>query len=248
MLQSRTYTPVGATFLGAPVGDGYLTRTRRQVSSSTPQAEDAKTPDNWYDWVMTLFPEYVTRPFADHHMEMWDWGQKIEAHKKPNAFVGIWGRGGAKSSTAEMLTIYLGAKKKRNYCWYISETQDLADKHVDSIAGMIEESNMSRYHPSMARKAVGKYGQAKGWRRNRLHCGTDFLIDALGLDSGARGSKYKHNRPDFMVFDDIDDILDTPVGTKKKSKLIKSSLLPAGSATCGVLMIQNLIILNGVLD
>jgi len=150
------------------------------------------------------------------------------------------------SSTAEFLAINLGARKVRKYGWYISLTQDLADKHVETIGALLEDENFAKFYPAMSQRAVSKYGQAKGWRRNRLICNNGFVLDALGLLGAERGTKYLDLRPDFMVGDDLDDVLDTEKTTEKKLAVLRKSIYPAGSADCALLMIQNMILENGI--
>ncbi len=73
-----------------------------------------------------------------------------------------------------------------------------------------------------------------------------FTLDALGLDVAARGVKVDDQRPDFIVFDDIDELHDSPHATRKKIDTLTKSLLPAGSKDVAVMGIQNLIIPHGV--
>jgi hypothetical protein len=44
----------------------------------------------------------------------------------------------------------------------VSETQEQADKHVDSIASLLESERIAEYCPAMAHRMVGKYGSSKG--------------------------------------------------------------------------------------
>jgi hypothetical protein len=202
-------------------------------------------PADWESWLAALFPSYTSQPFADRHRELWDWGWAIESGERPAPFVAIWPRGGAKSTSAELLTVAIGAMQKRRYAWYICETQDQADKHIDTIASMLESKQATNYYPEMSTRKVGKYGNSRGWRRNRLRT-EHFTIDGMGLDSASRGAKVEDARPDFMIFDDIDGKLDAPGTTDKKIATITTSLLPAGSNDLAVLAIQNLIIRDGV--
>lgn len=140
----------------------------------------------------------------------------------------------------------LGAEKKKKYCWYICETQAQADQHVDSIAAMIENPFISYYYPSFAERKIGKYGNVKAWRRNRLRCGNGFTVDGMGLDSAKRGSKVEEQRPDFIIIDDADGKHDSIVQTEKKIATITTSILPAGSWDMTVLGVQNLIIPDGI--
>ncbi len=211
---------------------------RRRVLAFTP-------PTDWLPWLTAIFPSYVSAPFAQRHRQLWDWGWAIERGARPTPFVAIWPRGGAKSSSAELLTVAIGARQKRRYAWFVCETQDQADKHIDTIAGMLESKRVESYYPEMATRKVGKYGNSRGWRRNRLRT-EHFTIDGMGLDSASRGAKVEENRPDFMVFDDLDSKHDAAATTARKIETLTASLLPAGSNDLAVLAIQNLIIPNGI--
>lgn len=203
-------------------------------------------PEAWEPWVRTLFPKYVKHPFAPRHEELWEWAWLIEKGVRPDvAFVAVWCRGGAKSTSAELLTVSLGVRGKRKYGLYVRETQDQADGSVGNIATMLESRSVERHYPEHADRRVGKFGNSRGWRRERIMTAGGFTVDAMGLDTAARGAKVDEDRPDFIVLDDIDGKLDTPATTAKKIALITTSILPAGSEDCGILAIQNLIIPDG---
>jgi hypothetical protein len=217
-----------------------LERRRR-----APPTEDTP-PTDWHNWLLYLFPSYISAPFADRHVELWAWGWSIQTGIRPRPFVAVWPRGGAKSTSAELLTVALGAREQRKYAWYISGVQDQADKHVETIGSALESATVERYYPDLARRKVGKYGNSRGWRRNRLRSASGFTIDALGLDTASRGAKIEEQRPDLMILDDIDDKLDRPAATAKKIATITSTLLPSGAPGLAVLAIQNLLLPNGV--
>jgi intein/homing endonuclease len=145
------------------------------------------------------------------------------------------------STNAEAAAIRLAAKRVRKYAWYISSIQEKADQHVDTIGAMLEDSQTNKYYPDLSDRAVNKFGNSKGWRRSRLRTASGFTIDALGLDTGARGAKIDEQRPDLIIVDDVDDLFDTFKTTQKKIQVLTQSILPAGSIDCAVLFIQNLI-------
>jgi hypothetical protein len=206
------------------------------------KAVDVVAPEHWRDWLITMFPRYVSAPFAPRHVEFWEWTDAVTPASAPDPFVAIWPRGGAKSTSAELGVTYLGATGKRRYCWYISSTQDKADGHVDTIAALMESDEIDRYYPKMAERKLGKYGNSKGWRRSRLRTASGFTVDSLGLDTGARGVKVEDQRPDLIVLDDVDELHDSFSTTQKKMETITKSVLPAGAnGNTAVLFIQNLI-------
>lgn len=203
-------------------------------------------PEQWDQWLYTLFPKHFTAPFAKRHIEFWNWVDGIQAGVRPAPFVGVWGRGGAKSTNAEAAAIFLASKKVRKYCWYISSTQDKADQHVSNIGAMLEDSQVNKYYPKLSNRALNKFGNSKGWRRERLRTASGFTIDSLGLDTGARGAKVDEQRPDLIIIDDVDELFDTFKTTKKKMDTLAKSILPAGSIDCAVIFIQNLIHVDSI--
>ena len=127
----------------------------------------------------------------------------------------------------------------RRYGLYICATQEQADDHVGTnVAGLFEVIG--------AQRLVGKYGHSRGWRRNRVWTADGFAVDALGLDTAARGAKLDDTRPDFMIIDDIDQDHDTELLVMKKMRSLTRKLLPAGSGDLAVLGVQNLVHEHGI--
>jgi hypothetical protein len=198
-------------------------------------------PDDWQEWCQTLFPKYFSAPFAQRHIELWQWFESITLDNYVKAFLAFWGRGGAKSTNAEAGAVRLGATERRKYILYVSSTQEKADTHVANIAGMIEKDQFGKYYHKMSMRAKGKFGNIKGWRREHLQAANGFSVDAFGLDSGLRGIKIDEQRPDVIILDDIDEKFESPKVTLKKMQVITDTVLPSGSKNCAVLFIQNMI-------
>ena len=208
-------------------------------------------------WLTRVFPAYVGARgdelpdeadalFAPHHLEFWRWLWAIEQGDRLGTFVGIWGRGEAKSTSAEAAVAALGCRRRRRYVLYVSGTPDQADDHVGNIAGMLESSGVARWYPEMGDRLVGKFGNSKGWRRNRIRTSTGFTVDALGLDTAARGVKLDDQRPDLLVIDDVDAHDDSPQVVQRKIDALTKKLLPAGAPDMAVLAIQNLVHRDGI--
>lgn len=186
-------------------------------------------------------------PFAVHHQEFWEWVWALEKGAVPPAFIGIWSRGGAKSTSVEMACVAVGARKSRKYILYTCETQQQADDHVQNVGTMLESSVVEQYYPELASRELNKYGNSKGWRRNRLRTASGLTIDAIGLDTASRGIKMDEDRPDLIILDDVDDSSDNAKTTiPKKITALTQKILPAGSEDCAVLAVQNLVHPEGI--
>lgn len=194
--------------------------------------------DDWAQWLFGNFQGVATEGLSDRHIRLWEWLAALRPGSRPNPRVEVWPRGGAKSSTAELGCVWVGAKNSRRFALYVSETQEQADKHVQSVASLFESIGFDR--------ALGRYGHSKGWRRNQLRTANGFNVAAYGLDAATRGVKLDQYRPDLIIFDDLDSQNDTNRTIEKKIDAITTAIIPAGSVDCAVLVIQNLIHENGI--
>lgn len=211
------------------------------TSQLTAQPKDfAQDTEDYANWLNSKFPHVASKPLAERHHRLWRWFDALKVGQKPRPRVEPWPRGGAKSSTGELGVCYIGCKQSRKFVLYVSETQDQADRHVQSVGTLFEKIGIGR--------SLNKYGNSKGWRRNQLRTENGFNVEALGLDTASRGIKLDEFRPDLIVFDDIDNQHDTPKITAKKAATIKSSIIPAGSSDCAILFLQNLIIAEGIVS
>lgn len=206
------------------------------MSAAEHPEDEERPPDlatGYEQWLKENFGHVATKPLSDRHKRLWEWFQSLTPGEKPKARIEVWPRGGAKSSTTELGVPFIGSRLTRRFVLYVSETQDQADRHVQAIAGYFEQLGIER--------AVGRYGNSKGWRRDQVRTRTGFNVAALGLDVASRGIKLDQFRPDLIVFDDVDNENDSPKTIEKKVRAIKNSIIPAGSSDCAILFVQNLI-------
>jgi hypothetical protein len=208
----------------------------------TEQTHAAFPELEWRHWLITLFANHFNRRFAAHHDHLWDWLWTIQLGQppEPGAFIAIWPRGAGKSTNAEAACACFAARLTRRYGLYVSGTQAQADKHVQSVAAMLGADGVDIYYPDAARRKVNKYGHSLGWRRNRLHTESGFVLDALGLDVASRGLKAGDQRPDFLIIDDVDSKHDTASEVRRKIEVLTHTIIPAGSKDLAILGIQNL--------
>lgn len=206
----------------------------------TQSQASAKVPPTWQARIRAMFKNYIWNEFSQPHIELWEWENAITLESNPDPFIAIWPRGRGKSTNGEMAAVDLGARDVRNYCLYVSETQDQADKHVETIRIMMESAEIAKYFPKIGKPKISKHGN-KSWQRKRLTTENGYTVEAVGLDKAVRGHKIDWARPDLMVFDDIDNKDDKETAVKKKEDTITKSILPAGSPNCAVLFLQNLI-------
>lgn len=215
-------------------------KAREKVEQYRAKAGRFPAPLEWPARLKAFFPDYLWHAFSEAHRELMTWENAITPTSTPAPFVAIWPRGRGKSTFAEMAAADLGARGNRTYCLYISETQDQADKHVATIATMLESEHVQAFYPDVGRPKIGRNGSRR-WNRQILRAANGFVVEAIGLDKAMRGHKVDWARPDLMILDDVDGKHDTEFAVKKKIATLTTSILPAGAANCAVLFVQNLI-------
>ena len=211
---------------------------------------------HWRTWLPAVGPHTFTGSFATFHEEFWDWywrlvwkrkrGESISADEQ--AFLAIWARGFAKSSSVEWAAIAEGALIGKGYVLYVSGTQALADGHVQSIRERLESDEVIRYYPKLGAPKVGRHGNQFGWRQDFLITSGGWAIRPIGLDVGVRGGRVGDLRPTLIIFDDVDDHSDSPLVVHNKLETIARSIIPAGTANTVILGAQNLIHRNSVFN
>lgn len=188
---------------------------------------------DWEQWLKVYFPHVASKPMAERHILLWEHAESLTPGIKPLPYLAFWGRGGAKSSSLELIKARLCVTLKRRFGLYVCDTQDQADRHVQSVAALLETIGVER--------SVNKYGSSKGWRRDQLRTANGYNLAGIGLDVASRGIKLDHYRPDHIDLDDIDNLTDSEETVDKKIATLTGSILPAGSVDCAVIMGQNLI-------
>lgn len=223
-------------------------RARAALQKRTRPYRDKAKPErhDWRAWLALIFGAFVRGPYAEFHVEFWQYVFGIELGAYVRPLVTIWPRRAGKSTSSEVAAAVVGALRTRRYVLYVCATQAQANDHVQNIAALLESQVFAAYFPATARRKIGKYGHSKGWTQSRLRTEDGFTVHAIGLDGAARGIKIEGDRPDMIICDDLDELHDTPLTTTKKIDTLTKSILPTGSDNTAVIFAQNLILQNGI--
>lgn len=193
----------------------------------------------WLEWQRRYFPHVATAEPAPYHAEFWEWIQALTPGIAPPAFVGCWFRGAGKTTTVELGVTYAGANLKRRFALLVGKTQADADERVKAIGEHFTDIGI--------RNATNDLGYSLGWRADQLRTENGFNVVGVGLDKAIRGIKLGKYRPDWIIFDDIDDREDTPNTIKKKVRAITDKILKAGSVDLAATFVQNLIFKGSIM-
>lgn len=155
-------------------------------------------------FVSYYFPHYCTDadtgeiiPSAHFHIQA---AKKIRSCRNLRALF-EWARGLAKSTHMDiMIPMWLKCQKKReiNVMVLVGKSQDNADTLLGDIQAELQYNK--RYIHD-----YGKQYNAGDWQEGKFVTADGCAFFSLGRGCSPRGLRYRNNRPDYIVIDDLDD-------------------------------------------
>lgn len=193
-------------------------------------------------FVQYYFPHFAKCPCGKFQIQA---ANKVLNTKNLKA-VFKWARGHAKSTHLDiMIPLWLKCQKQReiNVMVLVGKSQDNANTLLADIQAELEYNQ--RYINDF-----GKQKNAGNWTEGQFVTQDDCAFFARGRGQSPRGLRYKENRPDYIVIDDLDDdeLVENEARVSKMVDWVKEALFGALDGGRGrFVMVGNLIGKNSVL-
>ena len=194
-------------------------------------------------FVSYYFPHYCTDkttgkviPSAKFHI---DAAKYIKGHHDMRA-VFKWARGHAKSTHMDvMVPMWLHCQKEReiNVMVVVGKSEDNAQTLLGDIQAELQFNQ--RYIADF-----GEQYNAGNWQDGQFVTRDETAFFALGRGQPPRGLRYRENRPDYIVIDDLDDdeLCQNDSRVRKITDWVKEALFGTFGAQGGrFIMVGNLI-------
>lgn len=152
------------------------------------------------------------------------------------------------SSNSWLAPILEAALLGNGYCLYVSGDQRRANTHLGNIVNILTSDAIKKEFPGLSSPKKGVTGQTKNWRQEFVQTESGYVLHAVGLDVGVRGTNVDFQRVSLIVLDDVDDLGDTPASAQKKLEILTKSIIPTGTASTIIISAQNLIHEFGVIN
>lgn len=108
-------------------------------------------------------------------------------------------RGHAKTTLVKLLLVWMLCFSQKRFLLVISSTEEHAINILRDVIMMLEESNMVAIFGSWTATVEVKQNAEKIF----TYQGRRVVLKAVGVGGKVRGSNQGHERPDFMVFEDV---------------------------------------------
>lgn len=200
-------------------------------------------------FVNYYFPHYTTDPKTGKHTDCAPFhisaARKIRAERNLKA-VFKWARGHAKSTHMDiMIPLWLKCQETReiNVMLLVGKSNDNANTLLGDIQAELQYN----------RRYIHDFGQqynAGSWEQGRFVTADGCAFFALGRGQSPRGMRYRNNRPDYIVIDDLDDdeLCENEARVSRLTDWVKEALFGTLDGGRGrFIMVGNLISKNSVL-
>ena len=220
------------------------------IHAETPANKKARIKrllDNYNSFVLYYFPHYVTNkntgkitPCAKFHT---DAANTVRKNKNLKA-VFKWARGHAKSTHFDIfIPLWLKALKQLHVMVLVGKSEINANTLLSDVQAELQFNQ--RY--------IADFGQQYNlgsWQDGEFITKDGVAFFARGRGQSPRGLRYRSNRPDYIVIDDLDDdeLVENEARVTKLTNWVKEALFGALDGGRGrFIMVGNIISKNSVL-
>lgn len=207
------------------------------------QARIERARKDYAYFVNYYFPHYTTDTKTGRHTESAPFhiaaARKIKAERNLKA-VFKWARGHAKSTHMDvMIPLWLKCQKVReiNVMVLVGKSNENANTLLGDIQAELQYNK--RYIHDF-----GEQYNTGSWEQGRFVTADGCAFFALGRGQSPRGVRYRNNRPDYIVIDDLDDdeLCENETRVNKMTDWVKEALFGALDGGRGrFIMVGNLI-------
>jgi len=172
-------------------------------------------------FIKYYFPHYCIFEPADFHIAA---AKKVRKNRNI-ALLAAWGRGLAKSVTFDILIpVWLWANSDLKVMLLVGNTEAKAKKLLSDIQAEFESNQ----------RLINDYGKQVShgnWADGNFITSNDCAFFCIGMGQSPRGARHRQFRPDYIVWDDLDDkiLCKNPRRVKEMAKWIVEDLMPCGS-------------------
>jgi len=193
--------------------------------------------------VKYLAEKYDNRkPIPPFHLEMWD----LCCSDNPKVAIAAPRKHAKSTAITHAYILAMMLLKEKSFCLLVSNTESQASEFLISIKSELEDNEQLR-------KDFGIQAFMKETETNIIVLmagGHKFRIQAKGSEQKVRGIKWRNQRPDLIVCDDLeeDEQVLSPERREKFRKWFMNALLPCGSDTCWVRVVGTILHLDSMLQ
>jgi len=161
---------------------------------------------------------YFNKPYSVMHKELFQDIHRMKRSPHGLHLARASPRESAKSTTVDIgQTLWHIANQSKRYIMLCKDTGPQANLELGGVKDeLTTNSYLKRDFPEMC-------GEGKKWKESEVITRNGIMVQAVGAGMKLRGRRFKHYRPDLVIFDDIENLENT--GTQEQREKLKKWLM-----------------------
>ena len=173
-----------------------------------------------------FFPHHLKMDTPDFHREIY------QIYESPARKIAMGApRGHAKSTLTDLVYLsWVIIHQKAKFILLVSDTYSQATLFMEALKAELEENDkLKSFYGSM---------QSKNWSEDEI-IANGIMIKCLGAGMKVRGLKFRENRPDLIIVDDLEneDLVNSKERREKLERWFNGALLPSMDVEGRIIMI-----------
>lgn len=210
-----------------------------EVGASVEQIQAAAAAD--LDFLAALaMPQVFTYAFPPVFLSVWDWlvDHVTKERTFPQLALGL-PRGFGKTTLLKLFLLRIILFTQRKFILVICAKGQLAENIISDVMDMLEEENIRRVFGDWR---VGEIKDTQALKKFGFR-GRNITLAAIGAQASLRGLNIKNERPDVIVFDDVQsrECADSEVQSAAlESWMVGTAMKTKSPKACMFLFIANM--------
>lgn len=197
---------------------------------------------DWEFFCKYYFPRHFSKPLGRLHRQMADdFTEALAAGEQVHEVIAFPREHGKTTWVSLALVLYCILFRKRMYIILLAQEHSQAKDYLADIKAELEDNE--RVHED--------FGNLVGtpWQATEIKTATGIRVKPLGARMKLRGRKERHQRPDLIIADDLEDIVTAQNETERESRKtwVKRTVLRAGTDNTVFFFVGNKIHNDGVI-
>ena len=197
---------------------------------------------DWIFFCRYYLPRHFNKPFGRLHLELFnDFSEALAAEEQTHEVVAFPRYHGKTTDVSLACVLYAALFVKRLFIILLAQEHSQSKDYLSDIKSELEDNP----------RIIEDFGDLVGtpWQATEIRLANGVRIKPLGARMKLRGRKERHQRPDLIVADDLEDIVSAQNEAEREARKtwVLRTVLHAGTDNTAFFFVGNKIHNDGVI-
>jgi predicted phage terminase large subunit-like protein len=196
---------------------------------------------DWIFFCQYYLPRHFNKPFGNLHLELFDdFSAALSAEQQTHEVIAFPREHGKTTCVSLACALYAALYQKRFFIILLAQEHGQSKDYLSDIKAELESND----------RILEDFGDLVGvpWQATEIRLNSGVRIKPLGARMKLRGRKERHQRPDLIIADDLEDIVTAQNEAEREARKtwVLRTVLRAGTDNTAFFFVGNKIHNDGV--